>query len=212
MSQIDHILFYLPHTSDVNISFHEHLCQLENSSNLSSHDVILGKLNLPSMLSEKSDRDFADTYQPFLVKKPKWDESGKENYQKQTDMVLSDLFERFDGPEFIPALSEMCYKMLVISAEQNFETSKPNTTKKKRQFPGFSKEQIKAYNDHEKICKQWRETGRPQSNLHPAKAAKLESQRYLQKISRSNEAAKALKNHNELMETHSNDISKVCSK
>ena len=48
------------------------------------------------------------------------------------------------------------------------------------------------------------------SNLHPAKAAKLESQRNLQRISRTDESSKAVKNHNELMETHSYDISKVC--
>ena len=136
---------------------------------------------------------------------------GKEDYQKQTHMIISDLFDNFDGPEFIPALSEMCAKTLVISAEQNFETSNPNPQKKK-QFPGFSKEQIKAYQDHDHICSLWRAAGRPQSNLHPAKAAKLESQRFLQRLSRENESAKALKLHNELMETHAKDFSKVCSK
>ena len=45
------------------------------------------------------------------------------------------------------------------------------------------------------------------SNLHTAKAEKLKSQRNLQKISRTEESTKAIKNHEELMEAHSNDIS-----
>ena len=106
----------------------------------------------------------------------------------------------------------MFSKMLVISAEHNFETSKPNLNKKKKQFPGFSKEHISAYQEHERICREWRKAGRPSSNSNPAKLAKLKSQRNLQKISREDESKKALQNHEELMKTHSNDISKVCQK
>ena len=102
--------------------------------------------------------------------------------------------------------------MLVISAEQNFETQQPNINKKKKQFSGFFKEHIRAYQDHEGICRQWRKAGRPVSNLHTAKAEKLKSQRNLQKISRTEESTKAIKNHEELMETHSNDMSRVCTK
>ena len=82
VSQIDHILYYVPHTSKTGINFLDHLCQLENSSNLSSHDVILGNLNLPLILAEKSEADFSDTYQPFLVKKPKWDDMGERRLPK----------------------------------------------------------------------------------------------------------------------------------
>ena len=146
------------------------------------------------------------------MNKPKWEESGLENYQEQTYNVLSDLCRTFQGPEFIPALSEMFSKMLVISAEQNFDTTKSLQNKKRKSLPAFSKEHIQAYNQHEKICKQWRTAGRPQSNLHPAKAAKLKSQRYMQQIARHEESMKSLNLHAELMETHSKDISKVCSK
>ena len=117
VSQIDHILFYIPPNSHAEISFLDHLCQLENSSNISSHDVIVGNLKIPEIETVNSKIDFSNTYQPFLVKKPLWDESGKENYQKQTHDILNNLFETFDGPEFVPALSEMFSKMLVISAE-----------------------------------------------------------------------------------------------
>ena len=211
-SQIDTILYFLPPKSKIDLEFLDHLCKLENSSNLSSHDVILGQLKLPSLQEEVSNEDYSGTYEPFIVKKPNWEESGFEHYQAQTYKVLSEIFERFQGPEFIPAMSEMCSKMLVISAEQNFQTSQPNPNKKKRKFPNFSKEHVDAYNEHEVICKQWRSAGRPQSNLHPAKAAKLSSQRHLQQISREDESNKALKLHNELMETFANDISKVCTK
>ena len=96
--------------------------------------------------------------------------------------------EAFQGPEFIPALSEMFSKMLVLSAEQNFETIKPRVNKKKKNVPKFSKEHVEAYHNHQKICQLWRGAGRPQSNLHPAKAAKLECQRSLQKIAREEES------------------------
>ena len=139
-------------------------------------------------------------------------EHGKENYQNQTYLILRELFDKFDSPEFIPALSEMCSKMLVISAEQNFETTQPNPNKKKKQFPEFSKDHREAFQHHEQTCKKWRAAGRPQSNLHPAKSAKLESQRFLQKVARENESRNALKNRIELMETHAEDIGKVCSK
>ena len=48
--------------------------------------------------------------------------------------------------------------------------------------------------------------------LTPSKAEKLKSQRNLQKIRRTEESTKAIKNHEELMETHSNDMSRVCRK
>ena len=212
VSQIDTIFHFIPETVGIDLKFLEHLCKLNQSANLSSHDVIIGKMKIPLNSQETSEKDYSETYQQFIVHKPKWEESGLENYQEQTFNVLSDLCRTFQGPEFIPALSEFFSKMLVISEKQNFDTTQSLQNKNRKSLPAFSKEHIQAYKQHEKICKQWRTAGRPQSNLHPAKAAKLKSQRYLQQIGRQEESMKSLNLHAELMETHSKDISKVCSK
>ena len=107
-SAIDTILFYLPAKSEVKIEPVYHLCKLENSANLSSHDVIVGALKIPLAVENNVEIDFTNTYAEFVVNKPKWDELGISNYQEQTFKVLSDLFDKYKGPEFIPALSEMC--------------------------------------------------------------------------------------------------------
>ena len=86
--------------------------------------------------------------------------------------------------------------MLVLSAENNFETSNPKKVHKKTSTK-FSPEQTEAYKEHELVCKEWRVAGRPKDNSHPAKSKKLESQRSLQRISRESEANEAMKNHNE---------------
>ena len=193
------------------MKFHDHLCKLENTTNLSSHDALLASIKFPLIAEDTKEADYSESYQDFTVNRPNWDEAGISAYQEQTFTVLSDLFQNLEGPEFIPALAEMCSKTLVISAEQNFETSKPKK-KKKKPSPVFSKEHINAYKQHEKICQQWRAAGRPQSSLHPAKSAKLASQRNLQQIARQEESIKSLKLHEELMQTHSKDISQVCNK
>ena len=211
-SQIDHIFYYIPESNAINVKFLEHLCKLRNSANLSSHDVIIGDLSLPFFPEEKSETNYSETYQPFLVNKPIWDESGIQHYQDQTYNILSGLLETFQGPEFTPALSEMFSKTLVLSAENSFETVKPNLEKKKQKIPKFSKEHIQAYKDHELICRKWRKAGRPKSNLHPIKTLKLDSQRKLQKIARDEASKKAIKTHEELMESHAKDINKVYSK
>ena len=54
--------------------------------------------------------------------------------------------------------------------------------------------------------------GRPSEKSHPAKHAKLVSQRYLQKLARESESFKATQNHNLLMATYYDDIGKVCQK
>ena len=61
-SQIDTILYFLPPKSKIDLEFLDHLCKLENSSNLSSHDVILGQLKLPSLQEEVSNEDYSGTY------------------------------------------------------------------------------------------------------------------------------------------------------
>lgn len=118
----------------------------------------------------------------------------------------------FTEPLFIPVMVEMFSKMLVISAEHNFECSKPKLNQKKKTILTFSKQLNDANLDHKKTCKQWRAAGRPSDNLHPMKIKKLQSQRLLQKISRDEQSSKAIDQHNELMETHENDIGQVCRK
>ena len=47
MSQIDHILYHIPGNITAKVELEKHLCKLENSQNLSSHDAILGKISIP---------------------------------------------------------------------------------------------------------------------------------------------------------------------
>ena len=102
--------------------------------------------------------------------------------------------------------------MLVISAEKNFKTISPRNNISKKKKPYFSP-QHKAQNiSHEKVCKEWRRQGRPQDANHPARIAKLNSQRALQRIVREEEAAAAHKNHDDLMSTYKENISQVCNK
>ena len=209
-SAIDTILFHIPKNSEIKLEFLNHLCTLENFANLSSHDIILGDIQIPFKNEENTEADYTNTYEEFMVKKPKWDEVGIFDYQEQTFNVISQLFSNYKGPEFIPALTEMISKTLVLSAEMNFDHSKPNQDRNQRPIPGFSKEHREAYNNHAKVCKQWRKAGRPQAADHPAKAAKLQSQRRLQKLSRQAEAEKAIKQHDKLMKAHANDINSVC--
>ena len=212
-SQIDHIYYFIPASSEVTVGLLEHLCLKENSSNLSSHDAIVGNVKLPPISNSKPAQDFSSSYSQFLVKKPKWCEAGLAGYQAQTKQVIQGMFDRFNMTEHIPLLSEMCSKMLVISAEQNFESSNPKVTEiNKRKSPFFSKEHRIAYKEHEIICKKWRHAGRPNEISHPAKAAKLTSQRNLQWIARESESSVAIKQHNELMDTYYSNISQVCAK
>ena len=92
--------------------------------------------------------------------------------------------------------------MLVISAERNFETtkSKPNTSKNNNKHKiHISEKQKLAYDEHEKICIEWRKQGRPSVATHPAKIAKTLSQQLLQRITREEEALKAQRNNEDLM-------------
>ena len=81
-----------------------------------------------------------------------------------------------------------------------------------RTTPSFAKPLREAHQIHNKICKEWRKAGRPQSDVHPAKMAKKESQRNLQKITRQKESGKAISLHDYLMMTHRDNISEVCQK
>ena len=207
-SQIDHIL----HNSwNVDITFKEQICQLEHSDNLSSHDVILGMISIPEIKAKTTDTDYTETYKSFKVNKPKWSIEGTEDYQNILNEALVNIFDRFHEPAFIPALSEMCSNVFVISAELAFDTANSNPLKT-RKIPKFSARVVSAYTEHERVCKSWRAAGRPSSNSHPAKALKLHSQRNLQRVIREEASNKATKLHLELMECHSNDMSKVCRK
>ena len=212
MSEIDHILYFLPSKSKVKVKMEQHLCKLDYSSNSSSHDVLIGRIILPSVNSIEKETDYSSTYTQFAVAKPRWSEAGLLAYQKQSSEILQSLVNKFNQPEYIPLLSELFSKMLVISAENNFDTSTPTTNVSKQQKPYFSTEHKSAYFAHERVCKEWREQGRPQVPNHPAKIAKVASQRNLQRIGREEESLKAMTNHDDLMKTFKLDISQVCRK
>ena len=102
--------------------------------------------------------------------------------------------------------------MLVISAERNFETtkSKPNTSKNNNKHKiHISEKQKLAYDEHEKICIEWRKQGRPSVATHPAKIAKTLSQQLLQRITREEEALKAQRNNEDLMNTFDKNINDI---
>ena len=105
----------------------------------------------------------------------------------------------------------MSSNMIALCAEKCFEFKKIKKSLKK-QTPNFSKTLKDAYTNHKEICAKWRDAGRPEAAGHPAKAAKLESQRNIQKISRNEESTKARVQHDDLMDTHDNNISDVCKK
>ena len=121
------------------VNFKDHICQKLESDNLSAHDVIVGDISVVQSTSKQAEVDYSETYTEFHVKKPKWDKDNVENYQEQTARILSELVDKFDQPEEIPILTEMFSRTLVLSAEQNFETTNPNKTRKPKNFPYFSK-------------------------------------------------------------------------
>ena len=108
----------------------------------------------------------------------------RQNYEEMTADILEDLFSKFDEPEHLPSLAEMTSNMIAICAQKCFKTKQSKKTSKdthRIQTPFFSKIVQDAYQEHLKICKKWRKSGRPSANSHPSKIAKLESQRRLQK-------------------------------
>ena len=133
-------------------------------------------------------------------------------YQRQSADVLQSLANQFNSVDEIPILSELFSKMLVISAEKNFETVTPGPKKCKQIKPFFSAEHKMAYKKLENVCKEWRQHGRPKEANHPARIAKVASQRNLQKIAREDESVKARRNQDDLMATFTQNISQVCNK
>ena len=113
---------------------------------------------------------------------------------------------------YIPILCEMFSKALVISAENNFETTNPKINQKKKTLPQFSKEYREAHLKHKNIFKVWRQAGRPSEASHPAKQAVLQSRRNLQKIGRTDEAFAAITLHDDLIQTFETDRNKIYDK
>ena len=109
-------------------------------------------------------------------------------YQAQSAKVISDILDNFNQAAHIPALTEMCSNMLVLSAENNFDVTNPHNVSK-RNTPKFSLEHREAYQQHETVCKEWRLAGRPSEISHPAKIKKLKTQRNLQRIARGSETS-----------------------
>ena len=205
-SQIDHIL-----TNNLSaVTFLKQICKLDSPTNLSSHDVIMGTLKLQK-LNEEEETDHTDSYEEFVPKKILWTENPE--YQRVTAEILENLLKTFDMPEHLPSLAEMASNMIAISAEKHFENkSSRRTQKTTHKTPLFSKTIHEAYSNHINICKKWRLQGRPKDNTHPAKLAKLESQRALQKIQRDEVSENAKKQHEELMDTFNQNLSEVCIK
>ena len=63
VSQIDTILYFIPESTDIQMKFSEQLCKLEQSQNLSAHDVIIGNITLPLNKQDKTEEQFSETYQ-----------------------------------------------------------------------------------------------------------------------------------------------------
>ena len=189
----------------------EQLCLLDNSENVSSHDTIVAKMNIQKYEEPKIEKDFSSTYTEFKKRKPIWKPNKIEKYQDETFQKLKSYLNDMNSPEYIPYLSEMAARTLVKTAEKYFVSVVPSKTKKKRTIH-FFEEYKKAHIEHKRVCQQWRMEGRPNDQIHPAERAKIISQRNLQQKVRREESEKAKKQHEDLMETHSEDFSKVCSK
>ena len=211
-SQIDNIFFYIPEKSKVEIRLKNHLCLKNDAANLSSHDVLVGEIILPSPHLEASTSDYSSTYSDFIVKKPKWNQDGLEGYQKDSLMFLQRLTNKYNTVENIPILCELFSKALVLSGENNFETTNPTYKSKKSTLPYFSSAYKAAHTTHQRVFKEWRNAGRPSDLAHPAKQAVLESRRALQRIRRTEENTKSIKLHDDLMTTFETDKNKIYMK
>ena len=203
-TKLDHLLT----NSRESLSFDQIFCQLENPSNLSGHDAIMGTFKFNHVNQANDSTDYAHTYEDFNPKRVLWKEN--EMYENLTYDVLSKLLNCFDQPEHLPCLAEMFSNMIVMCAEKCYQSVEKKKFKYRPQ--PFSPQLRQAYQTHAHICKEWRKQGRPQSATHPAKVNKLESQRYLQKLQRAEYVYKSKKQHDELMSTYSENISMVCRK
>ena len=205
-SQIDHIMTNKPEV----VTFSMQICKIDEPANLSSHDAIIGSVKVPQADNKIDEVDFSHTYEEFYPKKIIWEEENLE-YQGMLSRILKDLMSTFDQPEHLPALAEMSSNMIVMCAEKCLQSKQPKKPQK-NDTPKFSRNLREAHEYHNKICKEWRKAGRPTSDEHPAKLAKKESQRNLQRIVRNEETDKAKIQHEDLMETNANNIGLTCQK
>ena len=110
----------------MDIKFKDILCQKFYTSNLSSHDAVVGQIYLPHPTNIlEAEPDYSASYTEFNVKKPKWNEAGIAGYQAQTASIISDIMEKFTLAAHIPALTEMCSTALVLSAQLHFDVTNP---------------------------------------------------------------------------------------
>ena len=114
---------------------------MEESSNLSAHDVIISKIILPST------QTILDTdihhYEDFCTKKPLWNTDYLSIYQTETDKSIRILCDTYTENTFLPVLSEMISKSLVNIAEDTFDMRKPSE-KPKNKLP-FSQKNIRQH-------------------------------------------------------------------
>ena len=208
-SQIDHILYSIPKSSDVNVTLKKILCLLEHPHNLSSHDALVGNLTFPDITIKRKEEDFSHLYTPFIISKPLWEEAGLEGYRKDTFKLLKYLTDEFTADEHIPILSELVSNALTFSAESNFRSKKPQKPNRNTYFSDTHRD---AYLKHRKVCKEWRLQGRPSDSSHPAKQAKVKSQREVQRVAREEEANKAKEFNDDLMNSFHSNINFVYKK
>ena len=111
---------------------------------------------------------------------------------------------------FWPTILHTCsflnvFRMLVISAEQNFECSEPKLKKKKNNLPTFSRQLTDAYYEQKEIWNNGKRLVFPETALTLLKCR-------MEQISQDDCSVKAINLHNELMETHHTNMSQVCGK
>ena len=217
-SQLDHIYVFTPSLSDVNLKFNRLLCLKDDSSNLSSHDVIVAKLNIPVTCENNVEyKNESPSYTPFKIIKPNWTTLRKDEYQKETADQTNNLLINYGiDIEFIPELCEMFSRSLVMCAKSNSETKSLDTLKSHmkddhKQYPYFSPEYRAAHKALKVAFQQWRKAGRPTDHSHPAKSLVLNSRRHLQSIARGEELAKSRRLNDELMDSFKHDVKDVYS-
>ena len=111
-SQIDFIYTNNP----AKVEFYRQLCQLNDSDNLSSHDIIIGSVILPDNEQIANTPDSVASYEDFVIKRPRWDSECLQDYQTEANLIIGDLTQTFNLPEHIPVLAELYSKILVKCA------------------------------------------------------------------------------------------------
>ena len=217
-SQLDHIYVFTPSMSKLNLKFSRLLCLKDDSSNLSSHDVIVAELSFPVIyVNNVEDKNESPSYTPFKVNKPQWMTLRKDEYQQQTAEQTNNLLTSYGlDSEFIPELCEMFSKSLVMCAESNSETKSLNSLKshmkhEHKKYPYFSPEYRAAHKALKTAFQSWRKAGRPTDHSHPAKSLVLNLRRHLQSIARGEELTRSKKLNDELMTSFKNNINDVYS-